>query len=133
MSILYGKTALIIEDDAVSARVLTHLLTQLGMTFQVIWDGTTIAEELKFAPRADVIFLDLEMPVSNGYAVRDLINGLPGLKDVPVIAYTTHTSHLNQARRAGFDGLLGKPLDFRLFPAQVERILRGEPVWEVPV
>jgi two-component system cell cycle response regulator DivK len=34
-----------------------------------------------------------------------------------------------RARAAGFDGFIGKPLDFDRFPHQIRAILRGEPVW----
>ena len=54
------------------------------------------------------------------------------MKDIPVVAYTTHTSHLNAVKQAGFNGMLGKPLDSRQFPDQLTRILAGEAVWEVP-
>jgi two-component system cell cycle response regulator DivK len=34
-----------------------------------------------------------------------------------------------RARAAGFDGFIGKPLDFDRFPSQIQAILRGEAVW----
>ncbi|HRF96790.1 MAG TPA: response regulator, partial [Aggregatilineales bacterium] len=80
----------------------------------------------------DVIFLDLEMPQSNGYSVLEYIQRAPQLANIPVVAYTTHTSHLNNAKNAGFHSFLGKPIDGRRFPAMLEKILNGEPVWEVP-
>ena len=55
------------------------------------------------------------------------------LKDVPVIAVTAEASieQMNKARLSGFNGFLGKPLDPDLFPDQIQRILAGEPVWEM--
>ena len=61
-----------------------------------------------------------------------MIREIAPMKDIPVVAYTTHTSHLNSVKQAGFNGMLGKPLDSRQFPDQLTRILAGEAVWEVP-
>jgi CheY-like chemotaxis protein len=68
----------------------------------------------------------------NGYAVLEHIQQNEKYSGVPVVAYTTHISHLNDARRAGFHSFLGKPIDGRNFGKQLERILNGESVWEVP-
>jgi two-component system cell cycle response regulator DivK len=132
MSQFEGIQALIIEDDRTSINVLMRLLDQLDVVTAVIHDSALVKDELGGINRPDVIFLDLEMPATNGYKVLELIQHDEYFDGVPVVAYTTHTSHLNDARRAGFDGLLGKPLDSSLFPGQLARILNGEPVWEVP-
>jgi two-component system cell cycle response regulator DivK len=132
MSQFEGIQALIIEDDRTSINVLRRLLDQLDAVTAVIHDSALVKDSLGEVNRPDVIFLDLEMPATNGYKVLELIRQDEYFDGVPVVAYTTHTSHLNDARRAGFDGLLGKPLDSGLFPGQLARILNGEPVWEVP-
>lgn len=53
------------------------------------------------------------------------------LDDVPIVAYSVHVSEIEIARRAGFDGFLGKPLDADRFSDQLRRILSGEQVWEI--
>ncbi len=132
MSIFAGKTAVIIEDDASSIKVLQQLLKQVGVSTGVLQDSYTIGEQIASLDSVDVIFLDLEMPFSNGYNVLELIQQSQHLAGVPVVAYTTHTSHLNEAKRAGFHSFLGKPLDGRHFAEQLGKILSGEAVWEVP-
>jgi two-component system, cell cycle response regulator DivK len=132
MGKLAGKTALIIDDNSSAIRVLEQLLIRESMTSLGIQDTHNIRKHLANASVPDVIFLDLEMPFTNGYAVLETIKGDARFKNVPVIAYTTHISHLNDAKRAGFDGFLGKPVDGRVFGSLVERILNGEKVWEVP-
>jgi len=47
-----------------------------------------------------------------------------------IIAYTVHVSELDTARRWGFDGFLGKPVDIDRFPEQFECIINGGAVWE---
>jgi len=132
MPLLDGRKALIIEDDRVSIDVLKRLLDHVSMEAMVILHSFDILSELLTVPRPDVIFLDLEMPVVNGYAVLRMIQTMPIFQDVPVVAYTTHTSHMNMAAAAGFHSFLGKPLDSARFTDQLMRILNNEPVWEVP-
>jgi two-component system, cell cycle response regulator DivK len=132
MSILAGKYALIIEDNESSIAVLKHLLHYNGIESTVIRDNSKIELALQEVPQPDIIFLDLEMPHSNGYIVNEYIRQNPKFDNVFVIAYTTHTSHLNDAKTAGFNGFLGKPLDNTLFRRQLEDIFSGIPVWEVP-
>jgi len=127
-----GKQALIIEDDTLSVKVLKTLLEQLGVEVSVIYDSIEAAETLQYIQKPDVIFLDLEMPRSDGYAVLAVIRAIDSLKGVPIIAYTTHISHMTSTRQAGFDGFLGKPLEHDKFPEQLARIFEGEGVWEIP-
>lgn len=128
-----GKTALIIEDDYTSILVMQQLLKQLNIEYEVIQDSSNIGNKLDVVKVPDVIFLDLEMPASNGYTVLQFIQRDARFDNIPVVAYTTHISHLNDARDAGFHSFLGKPIDGRQFPNNLEKILSGKPVWEVPM
>jgi CheY-like chemotaxis protein len=127
-----GIRALIIEDEETSVDVLRNLLNQLEIDSSVIYSSPEMAEIIGQSARPDVIFLDLEMPGMNGYEVLELIHSDSEFDGVPVVAYTTHISHMNEARRAGFHSFLGKPLRRYDFADNLRRILNGEPVWEAP-
>jgi two-component system cell cycle response regulator DivK len=77
--------------------------------------------------------MDIRLPYEDGYSALRKIRQSERLKDVPVIAVTAEASleQINKARQSGFDGFLGKPLDPDRFPDQIQRILAGEPVWEM--
>lgn len=126
--------ALIIEDDQTSIDVLKNLLDQLAVNTSIIRvvNGRDVWDSLRVVAVPDVIFLDLEMPGMNGYEVLDLLREDEELGTVPVVAYTTHISHMNNARRAGFHSFLGKPVDRYEFSDNLVRILSGESVWEAP-
>ena len=132
MSIFDGKKALIIEDDASAIQVLEQLLGQLNVPAESIYDSAKVIQQLSEVAVPDVIFLDLEMPSSNGYTVMEYIQKDSRFDGVPVVAYTTHISHLNDAKRAGFHSFLGKPIDGREFANHLGKILTGEAVWEIP-
>ena len=124
-------SVLVIDDDPTSVRVLEELVKRINVAEFGSLDSYTVQEYLDSDATPDVIFLDLEMPQINGYMVLERIQNNPRFANVPVVAYTTHTSHLNDAKRAGFHSFLSKPLNGRQFPEQLARILDGEPVWEV--
>jgi two-component system cell cycle response regulator DivK len=123
--------ALIIEDNADGAEVLASLLAEQGISHTAILDSTRVSAESQELPRVDVIFTDLEMPKLNGYQLLSILRQQFG-KSVPIIAYTVHLSQMDTARKLGFDGFLGKPLDADRFPGLIQRILNGKPVWELP-
>ena len=129
LSSFEGIAALIIEDDQTSIDVLQSLLGHIGVGFNTISEN--VVQNIQSIPRPDVIFLDLEMPGLNGYEVLELLRSDARFQTVPIVAYTTHTSHLTQAHSAGFSGFLGKPLNRHDFAENLARILRGESVWEI--
>ncbi len=122
MTSLAGVRALIIEDEQVSIDVLSNLLTQLDVTISVIFSGPDIAANIAHETPPNIVFLDLEMPGLNGYDVLDILRADPRFEGVPIVAYTTHLSHMNNTRNAGFDGFLGKPLNRGEFADNLIRI-----------
>jgi two-component system sensor histidine kinase/response regulator len=130
MNIFEGKTVISIEDKQIGSDVLEQTLNQLGIIVQIILDSSDIEAEIDASGSADVIFLDLETSNMNSYAVLEHIQQSSKFANIPVVAYTTHTSHLSDAKHAGFHSFLAKPLDEANFPNQLSRILAGESVWE---
>jgi two-component system cell cycle response regulator DivK len=82
-------------------------------------------------PRVDLILLDIQLPHEDGYVVLQHIRQHPKLRATKVVAVTANVlpADEQQARAAGFDGFIGKPLDFDRFPQQVLTILGGGEVW----
>ncbi|MEO8393626.1 MAG: response regulator [Chloroflexota bacterium] len=123
--------ALIIDDNRNNIDVLTMLLEREGVSQTAVQNARQISKTLDQIDKVDVVFLDLEFPYGDGFQVLKTVKALPEFADVPVIAYTVHTSEIDEVRRAGFDGFLGKPLDSRRFSGQIKRILDGVPVWDI--
>jgi len=73
----------------------------------------------------------LGFPNDDGFEIFTALRADPRLKNAPIVAYTVHQSEIERVRRMGFDGFLGKPLNMKRFGEQLQRILRGEPVWEI--
>jgi len=124
------KHALIIDDNRTNVTVLETLLAKSGVTHTSVLDPRHLAEVLGEITDLDVVFLDLELPGLSGFTVLETFKAHERFHDVPVVAYTVHLSELNKAHHAGFHSFIPKPIDPQRFPGQLERILRGEAVWE---
>ncbi len=123
--------AIIIDDNSNNLEVLSSLLAEQHISCMAFNDPTKAIAELQKFPKVDLVFCDLEMPKMDGFEVLRLLREQFG-KSVPVFTYSVHLSEIDTARRMGFDGFLGKPLDADRFPTLIKRILNGQSVWELP-
>jgi CheY-like chemotaxis protein len=122
--------ALVIDDNVKNVAVLVHLLNQHSVsTTQVIF-AHQLPPALERLEQVDVVFLDLEMPDRNGYEVLKDLKADDRFSQVPIVAYTIHSSEIHTAMEVGFHSFLAKPLDADRFGDQLARILKGERVWE---
>jgi two-component system, cell cycle response regulator DivK len=123
---------LVIEDDPSNLMVVTDLLRLVGVRYinsrASGWQGIKLAESL---PRLDLILLDIQLPREDGYTILQQLRNHPKLKATKVVAVTANVMPQDEARAraAGFDGFIGKPLDFDRFPQQIQELLQGEEVW----
>lgn len=121
--------ALIIDDNPVDQKVLAKLLTMEGVELIQIYDPTDLQLKLQSLNEIDIIFVDLEMPHYNGYQVLEVLVQKYGSR-VPIVACTVHTSEVSVARDLGFHSFIAKPLNSSRFSGQIQRILRGESIWD---
>jgi CheY-like chemotaxis protein len=121
--------ALIIDDDSFNLEVLGRLLAAEGAAYTTVQDPTNITATLNNLKQVDVVFLDLEMPKMDGYKAFQLLTSKLG-SGVPIIACTVHSNEIETARKLGFAGFLGKPLDRDRFKDQFKRIQNNQPEWE---
>ncbi len=125
------RHALIIDDEPLNIEVLTVLLNDAGLTATAVSDPAQISDVLPSLPRVDVVFLDLELPNTNGFELLKVLKREARLADIPIVAHSIHTDRVIQIIDAGFSGFLGKPLDTRIFPRLLQRILNHEQIWEI--
>ncbi len=123
--------ALIIDDNHTNIDVLAMLLENEGVTHTAIDSLRQLSACLDELSSLDVVFLDLEFPNGTGFRAISQLQEDPRLQDIPIVAYTVHTSQINEAKEAGFHSFLGKPLKPKQVPGQLQRILNNEPVWDI--
>jgi CheY-like chemotaxis protein len=129
MPIPENTHALIIEDDNSSVAVLANLFRQMRITYTALFDPSKAVETALSLPNLSVIFVDLELPGSDGYKVLDALHAQPQLEGIPIVAYTSHLSEMGHAREKGFYGFFGKPIRSTTFQHDLENVLNGTPVW----
>ena len=125
-------TVLVVEDNVSNFVLIARMLGFLGIHCEWKTSGYEVVEYADTLPRLDLILMDIRLPYEDGFTAHAKIRQSQRLSGVPVVAVTAEASpeHMINAREAGFDGFLGKPLDPDRFPDQISRILAGIPVWE---
>lgn len=126
-----SQIILIIDDNALNLDVMAQLVKREGFEPIAVANPRHLNAVLEVIDTPRLVFLDIEFPNADGMKLIHTMREHPNLAAVRIVAYSVHTSELNEAREAGFDGFLGKPLSVERFPEQLRRILAGEPVWEV--
>lgn len=125
-----------VDDDATSREVMELLLThRMGMSnCQLFDDSATFAAALEaFTEAPDVIFVDIHMYPYNGFDMLWMLREMDIFAESMIVAVTASVMNeeIDQLRKAGFDGAIGKPIDPDDFPILVERILNREAVWHI--
>jgi len=127
-------TILVVEDNVQNFVLITRLLAFLGVK-KCEWkaSGWQVLEFAETLPHIDLILMDIFLPEEDGYQVQDKLRAHPRFKDTLIVAVTADvsTDNMERARRVGFDGFIGKPIDPDRFPNQIRSILQGEEVWEL--
>ncbi len=128
-SVLDGKRFLIVEDNELNAEILTEMLGLEGAECDLAVNGLKAVEmfEKSQPDYYDMIFMDVQMPVLNGYdATRRIRSGNhPNAKTVPIVAMTANTfsEDVRDAFDAGMNGHLGKPIDMDAVRETVAKLL----------
>jgi signal transduction histidine kinase/ActR/RegA family two-component response regulator len=119
---------LIVEDNVDAAEMLELAVSHLGHLTQVAHDGTSaISAATAFAP--DVIFLDIGLPLMNGYAVARALRETPQFGHVHIAAVTGwgQDEDRRRAREAGCDSHFTKPLSPAALDELLSKIASTEP------
>ena len=129
---LQGKKVYLVEDNVDNIYVLLALFRKYGMSTIVDWFAKGNARKLLKSLPVDLIALDLMLPGSrSGYDIFQELRQLSELDDIPIIAISATEPSLGIAKtqELGFSGFIGKPIDYDLFPRQLEAILEGKKIW----
>ncbi len=118
---------LVIEDNEQNMCLVSFILEKNGcevLQARNGLDGVKMAVENE----PDLILLDIQLPVMDGYSVARAIRKEPTLKNTPMVAVTSYAmpGDRDQAMQAGCTGYIEKPIDPETFMSQVEHFTKGE-------
>jgi signal transduction histidine kinase/BarA-like signal transduction histidine kinase len=120
-----GKRLLLVEDMEINRLIVRELLLSSGLSIDEAEDGRKAVEAFSGSPEGyyDIILMDIQMPVLDGYEAVKEIRALDraDAKTVPIIAMTAHAykEDVEQALAAGMNGHVAKPIEK---PALMETI-----------
>ena len=116
VSVFKDKHVLVVDDIEVNRILLTKILSTLGAQCDVAVDGQDAADKfLASQPgRYDIIFMDVQMPVLDGYGATRAIRASshPSAGEIPIIAMTANAfvDDIRDAIEAGMDAHVDKPI-----------------------
>lgn len=115
---------LIVEDNAQNRLLMVDILTARGCEVLEAKNG---AEGIQLARehKPDLILLDMQMPVMDGLQAARLLKADPETKSIKILAVTSFAMKGDRERilAAGCDEYMAKPIDTRLLPVLVRRLL----------
>lgn len=120
-------TALYIEDNDSNLLLVSHIFERTNVelvTARSGEEGIHLANLSQF----DLILLDINLTVMDGYEILDQLKQIDGLADVPIIAISASASErdIEKGLAHGFDEYIVKPIDVPHLLATIERLSAGE-------
>ena len=110
---LRGRRVLVAEDNTINQQVARELLQKVGMVVTIAGDGrAAAAAATEFGVHFDVVLMDLQMPVMDGYEATRLIREQWPSDRLPIIAMTAYASQeeLDRCLKSGMNDHLTKPV-----------------------
>jgi two-component system cell cycle response regulator DivK len=104
---------LIAEDDPDNRLMMKTLLEMKSYRIEEAANGEEAVAKAASA-RPDLILVDLQLPLLNGFAVTRFVRQQDGLREIPIVVVSGHdpSKHLKLALAAGCNGYIQKPIDF---------------------
>lgn len=112
-----GRRVLLVEDNEINIEVAKELLNIVGIQVETAMNGKLAVEAVtgKEPGYYDLIFMDIQMPVMNGYEAASAIraSGREDLKQIPIVAMTADAfaDDIRKSEEAGMNAHISKPVD----------------------
>jgi two-component system sensor histidine kinase/response regulator len=129
-----GAKILAAEDNEINQKVLQGLLKESGIKLSIAGDGKEALQMLKENREYDLILMDANMPVMDGYEATERIKSNPKFSKIPVVALSGSTmpEDIDMMLEHGMDDHMAKPIQisamYEIFEKYLERSRKTEEV-----
>ena len=121
---LNGIRIIAADDDMMSLAMLSALLESLGVLCTAVTNGREALDALEAHPDTDIVLLDIQMPVMDGFEVLSQCKANPCLCDIPVIVLSAEHHEKFNALKLGADDFLAKPYDLDELELRITRLIQ---------
>jgi signal transduction histidine kinase len=120
----YSGHVLLVEDNIINQTVAGEMLKLLGLTFDIAEDGQQAVTKIVNSPQYDLILMDIQMPVMDGYEATRTIR-LQGHNMLTICGLSANAMKQDyaQAKKAGMDDYIVKPLKHKTLEDLVAKYL----------
>lgn len=117
---------LLVEDNELNRDMLSRRLTKRGFEIVMAFDGQQGIEMVK-SEKPDIILMDLNMPVLNGWEAIKILKGDEALKHIPIIAITAHAMSEDREKTLalGCNGYETKPIDIDKLVGLINNLVKS--------
>ncbi|MDE7106232.1 MAG: response regulator [Anaeroplasmataceae bacterium] len=125
-----GKRLLLVEDNELNQEIAQTILEAVGFVIDTVDDGSVAVEQMKKMPAGtyDLILMDVQMPIMNGYEATRIIRALedPVKAAIPIVAMTANAfeEDRKEAMEAGMNGYAAKPIEIEKLMKTLADILK---------
>ncbi|HRX71172.1 MAG: CHASE domain-containing protein [Gammaproteobacteria bacterium] len=120
---LTGKRVLVVEDHLLNQQVTYGFLRHLGMIVDCVGNGQHAVQRIQSASNYDVVLMDLQMPVMDGFEATRQLRKRFSAEQLPIIAMTASAFDKDHAHclEIGMNDHIAKPFDVNQLPALLVR------------
>ncbi|MDE6660856.1 MAG: response regulator [Anaeroplasmataceae bacterium] len=125
-----GRKLLLVEDNELNQEIAQTILESVGFVIDVVDDGSVAVEQMKKMPAGtyDLILMDVQMPIMNGYEATRIIRALedPKKASIPIVAMTANAfdEDRKEAMEAGMNGYAAKPIEIEKLMKTLKELLK---------
>jgi two-component system sensor histidine kinase/response regulator len=127
---LDGLRVLLAEDNDLNREIAEELLQSSGIQVESVENGMLAVQRIKQheAGYYGILFMDVHMPVMDGYTAAENIRRIPEKGEIPIIAMTaaTFAEDIRKCKAAGMNDHISKPIDFNKVFEVIRRYWKKE-------
>lgn len=128
LTAMKGKKILIAEDNILNHKVLLGLMSKTGIELTFVINGQDVVDLLKKDGAYDLILMDIEMPVINGFDATKEIRKNPQYNSIPILGLSANITQkaVDKAFASGMQGYISKPIVVDVFYKKIYDALAHE-------